>query len=95
MSLLRLTLRAVGRLLADGTISRDLAAAMVRNAWAKSAAELLPAGHTSSAEHLATLHAAAGNDHWCEFCPEDEFPYRVTAPGTRCPSCLDRERRAS
>lgn len=93
MNLLNIAMRAAGRLLADGRITREIATALIRHTWARVSGEVMPFGETSNRTALDQLTAAGGNDHWCEFC--EDIPHRVQAAGTRCPSCLDRERRGA
>ena len=94
MSLLRIMLRTVGQLLVARVISHDTAAAMVRSAWAASAAELMPFGSTSNHTAMEQLDAAA-LAWWCKQCPEDEVPWRVQSEGATCPRCLDEQRRSA
>ena len=92
-SLLRATLRAVGRLQVRGVIDRALAASIIRRSWVESSAELMPEGSTHGSYEAQRWALAVGaHEHWCATCPG--IPHRVSMPGQKCPSCADDERRA-
>lgn len=88
-SLLRITLRAVGRLLTRGVITRETGALMIRSAWAKASFELLPSERTGNGQEAGNMRLAEGNDHWCVRCQS----YRTAHEGGLCPSCMDDDRR--
>lgn len=78
-------LRTAGRLLADQRVPLIVAASLVRSAWAKSSADLLPAGATSGTGERAAMAAAEQTEWWCATC--EGIPHRVTFAAERCPVC--------
>lgn len=90
-SLMRISLRTVGRLLVNGVLTQTQAAALVRWAWRKASFELLPAGATSSEEARRNDSWAASNDHFCVVCQV----HRADFAGGRCPGCRDDEKRGA
>lgn len=86
--ILNVALRTAGRLLAAGILTREAAAALIRSAWCKAAADVLPAGATSSSNDTTGLKNAMEFDHWCP-CGW----HRASFKGGKCPSCMDDEAR--
>jgi hypothetical protein len=86
---MRITLRAIGRLLVAGTIGRELAAMMVRHAWARCSFDLLPSETTGNSNEPLRMAVATASDHWCVRCRE----HRAERTDGLCPLCLDDDRR--
>lgn len=92
-SLMRISLRTVGRLLVAGVLTQPQAAALVRWAWCKASFELMPSGSTSTPAERGAIAAAANTEHWCETCVG--VPHRVTFKSEKCPACRDDEKRGA
>jgi len=89
-SMLTVALRTAGRLAARGILTTREATEFIYWAWGKHSLAVMPAGSTSNRYEAHTFALAATNDLWCG-CGD----HRVQMTGTKCPSCLDDERRAS